>query len=137
MVLYLPPVLFESQAFVKSPSNFVGLGSCEEDVPNSESFQPVQCVEGQFLSHSLPAEFSQDLNFSDVGKSCNSRSEERLLPNMPVEEAGVSPVDRGDEEPVIPNLRKLAGVAERVSHVVQWAILAFNIRQIRRGCLSN
>jgi len=37
---------------------------------------------------------------------------------MPVEEACVSPVDLGDEELVIPNLRELAGVAERISSVV-------------------
>jgi len=47
---------------------------------------------------------------------------------MPVEEAGVYPVDLGDEQMIISYLRKLAGVAERVSYVVKGAVLAFNIR---------
>ena len=137
MVVYLSPVLLESEAFVESPRNLIGLGGCKEDVPDSERFQSPQCIQRQFLSHALTAEFFHDLNFSDVGKARNSWSEERPLPNMPVEEAGVSPIDVRDQEPVIPNLRKLACVAERVSHVIQWTILAFNIRQIRGCCLAN
>jgi len=38
-----------------------------------------------------------DLNFSDVGKASNSWSEERTLPDMPVGEAGVSPIGFGYE----------------------------------------
>ena len=137
MVVYLSPVLLESQAFVESPRNLISLGGCKEDVPHSERFQPAQRGKNQFLPHALPSEILHDLNFSDVGKSCNSWSEERPLSNMPVEEAGVSPVDLRDQEPVIPNLRKLACVAERVSHVIQWTILEFNIRQIRGCCPAN
>jgi len=137
MVVYLSLVLLESRVFVESPRNFIGLGGCKEDVPDSERFQPVQCVQGQFLPDALPAEFFQDLNFSDVGESCNSWSEERLFPNVPVEEAGVYPVGLGDEQMIIPYLRKLAGVAERVSYAVQGAVLAFNIRQVRFGCRAN
>src|SRR5712691_4991407 len=96
MVVNLSPVLLESQAFVEPPCNFIGLSSCKEDVSNSKRFQPAQRVESQFLPHALPSEFLHDLNLSDVGKACNSWSEERLLPNMPVEEAGVYPVDLGD-----------------------------------------
>ena len=97
MVVYLPSVLLESQAFVESPRNFIGLGCCKEDVPNSERFHPAQRGKSQLLPHALPSEFLHDLNFSDVGKSGNSWSEERLLPSMPVEKAAVFPVDLGNE----------------------------------------
>jgi hypothetical protein len=50
---------------------------------------------------------------------------------MPVEEASVSAVDLGYEKPLISQLPNLVGVAERVSRVVQLAILALNIWQIR------
>src|SRR2546427_5847216 len=128
MVVYLSLVLLESEAFVESPRNLIGLAGCKEDVPDSERFQPAQRGKSQFLPDTLPAECFHDLNFSDMGESCNSWSEERLLPNMPVEEAGVYPIDLGDDQMIIPYLRKLAGVAKRVSNIVQWAILAFNIR---------
>ena len=68
MVVHLSPVLLESYAFVESPRNFIGLGGCKKDVPNSERFQPMQCVPGQLLTDALPAEFFHDLNFSDVGE---------------------------------------------------------------------
>src|SRR2546427_6556684 len=100
MVVYLSLVLLESEAFVESPRNLIGLGGCKEDVPDSERFQPAQRGKSQFLPHALPSEFLHDLNFSDVGKSRNSWSEERPLPNMPIEEAGVSPFDLRDQEPV-------------------------------------
>jgi len=108
-----------------------------EDVSDSERFQPAHRGKSQLLPDALPAEFFHDLNFSDVGESYNSSSEERFLPNMPIEEASVSPVDLGNEKMIIRYLRKLACVAERVSHVIQWAILEFNIRQIRGCCLAN
>ena len=96
MVVYLSPVLLESEAFVESPRNLIGLSGCKEDVPDSERFQPAQRGKSRFLPDALPAEFFHDLSFSDVGESRNSWSEERPLPNMPVEEAGVSPVDLRD-----------------------------------------
>src|SRR6266436_4431771 len=89
-------VLLETQVFVESPRNLIGLGGCKEDVPDSERFQPARRGKSQFLPHALPSEFLHDLNFSDVGKSRNSWSEEQPLPNMPIEEAGVSPFDLRD-----------------------------------------
>ena len=118
MVVYLSLVLLESQAFVESPRNLIGLGGCKEDVPDSERFQPTQRGKSQFLSHALPSEFLHDLNFSDVGKARNSWSEERFVTDMPVEEASVSAVDLSDEKAVISQLPDFAGVAERVSRVV-------------------
>jgi len=61
-----------------------------------------------------------------------ARLEVRTLSAAPIflitRDAGVSPVDLGNEWMIIPYFRKVVDVAERVSHIVQWAILAFNIR---------
>src|SRR2546430_16536334 len=97
MVVYLPSLLLETQAFVESSCNLISLVGCEKDVPNSERFHPAQRGKSQLLPHALPSDFFHDLNFSDVGKSGNSWSEERLLPSMPVEKAAVFPVDLGNE----------------------------------------